>query len=571
MFERLKNEFINLIYNSILKLKYNYIKKEDIIIETSKYSDCSTNISFIISRIENKNPSEISKIITDNIDFLSYYYIDNIKSIGPYINCYSSKKFIDETINKILIEKENYGIYPKNKNIVLEHTSANPNGPLHIGHLRNSIIGDTLSRILKRNGYNVETQYYVNDIGRQIAIVVWAYDKFHYDKTMKSDHSIADIYIKANKILQEKKEYFNDIDQLMKKVENGDLETKKKFDFVVNLALNGIKETLSLMNIKHDKFIFESKFICDGSAYLIVKQLKENNRIINVDGSLSVDLSPFGINKNMIIQRSNGTSLYITRDIAYHKWKSNNFDDVIDILGSDHKLISSQLKIVLKLLKLKVPKVVIFEFVSLPDGSMSTRNGKFISVDDVIKKVQEKALQEIEKRKIDYKLNLKEEISNSVALAAIRYDMIRVSSDKSTIFDWKYALNFDKKGGPYLLYAYARASNIILKVRENFYECEEDYKNISDYLINENEINLIKKLAQFTYIIELCSINLKPSLLVTYANELVELFNQFYQCVPVISTTNKQLKIQRLKLVRSFKIILYIVLETLGIKPLEKM
>ena len=569
MFKKLKNEFVCILYNTILKLKYHNIKKEDINIDISKYSDCSTNISFLISKIENKKPVDIAKTIVENIDRSSYNYIEKIISIGPYINCFSSKKYIDETIDNILLEKKNYGIILKHKTIVLEHTSANPNGPLHIGHIRNSIIGDTLCRILKRDGYNVETQYYINDIGRQIAIVTWAYDNFNLNKTIKSDHAIADIYIKANKILKEKEEYLNDIDQLMIKVEYGDHEIEKKFNFVVNFALKGIKETLSLMNISHDKFIFESNFIRDGSAYSIVDQLKKNNKVDIINESISIDFSHYGLEKNMIIQRSNGTSLYITRDLAYHKWKSNNFDCVIDVLGSDHKLISSQLKIALKSLNIKIPKVVIFEFVSLPDGSMSTRNGKFISVDDLIKKVQEKAFLEIEKRKPNYTLKLKEEISKSVSIAAIRYDIIKVSPDKSTVFDWEYALNFDKKGGPYLIYAYARASNIISKAKEDF--LSDNNNNFSEFLINTYEINLIKKLAQFTSIIEICSKNLKPSLLAIYSSELVDLFNQFYKNVPVINIENKKLKIQRLKLVEAFRLIFSIVLDTLGINPLKKM
>lgn len=469
LFKKLKNEFISIIYNSIKELKYDFILKENINVDISTFSDCSTNIAFYIASKEHKDPITIAKDIIKKINKQNYYYIEKISSIGPYINCFASSKYINETVSLIILKKMNFGsLDNKNKSVVLEHTSANPNGPLHIGHIRNSIIGDTLVRILKKAGWKVETQYYVNDIGRQIAIVSWAYDMFDFNSKIKSDLGIADIYIKANRLLNEKPEYNIEIDNLMKKVESVDESTINNFNYVVNLALNGIKETLGLMNIKHDKFIKESTFVINGSVLDIINKLKKTKYIKNDNNLCSLDLSNYGFKKDLIIQRSNGTSLYTTRDIAYHQWKGVNFDRIINILGSDHKLISSQLEVALTILNLKIPETVIFEFVSLPTGSMSTREGKFITADDVISKTIEKSLFEVEKRNIDLSNEIKYNIAKSIAVGAIRYDIIKVSPEKSTTFNWKQALTLDKKGGPYIQYAYARASNIIQKCQYSF-------------------------------------------------------------------------------------------------------
>lgn len=405
MFNQLKNQFIDIIYNSIKKLNLNTnIKKKDIIVEPSNFSDCSTNITYKISQFTKKKPNDIAKEIVNLIDTNNELhnkniYISKIINVGPYINCFASEEYINQTIYDIL-DNHNFFKINKNEKIILEHTSANPNGPLHVGHLRNSIIGDTLSRILKKSGYDVETQYYVNDIGRQIAIVLFGYEKYSIKNDIKIDHAIAEIYIKANKILKEENVcHYNYINDLMIQAENYNEQIINKFKFVVDLALDGIKKTLESINIKHDKFIYESEFIKNKSVNMVINQLIETGLTKYKDESLVLELQKYGFKKDFVIKRSNGTSLYSTRDISYHKWKGENSSRMIDILGSDHKLISNQLKKILEIIGEKIPEVVIFEFVSLIDGSMSTRLGKFISADEVIDKTTKMAYQEIEKRK----------------------------------------------------------------------------------------------------------------------------------------------------------------------------
>lgn len=400
LFEKLKIEFISIIYKSICQLKYEKIGKTNILVEHSSFGDCSTNIAFLIANVTYDKPIVISENIVLNLDKSNYKYIEKIEFIGPYINCIASKLYLNETINTILKQQVNFGTLNNNNyKVVLEHTSANPNGPLHVGHIRNSIIGDVLSRILKKAGYQVETQYYVNDIGRQIAIVSWAFQKFNLNINLKKDSGIAEIYIKANSLLKENENYNLEINKLMELVEDCNVDIINKFNYVVNYALDGIKKTLELMNITHDKFIYESQFIKNGSVFNIINLLNSTGKLKIKNNSLILDLEDYGFEKNLVIKRSNGTSLYITRDIAYHKWKGETFDRVIDILGADHKLIFGQLKCALSILKLKNPEVIFFEFVSLPEGSMSTREGKFISVDDLIFKTTEKAYLEVEKRK----------------------------------------------------------------------------------------------------------------------------------------------------------------------------
>ncbi|MFQ6118763.1 MAG: arginine--tRNA ligase, partial [Methanosarcinales archaeon] len=448
--------------------------------------------------------------------------------------------------------------------VIIEHTSANPNGPLHVGHIRNSVIGDTLARIFKKAGYDVETQYYVNDMGRQIAIVVWGLDNFEFDESKKSDHAIADIYIKANRVLEENPDKKNEIDTLMQKYENGDPKTIEKFENAVNLAISGIKTTLEKMNIHHDRYIWESEFVRSGFIKEVVENIKSKGKIQIENNALIVLLE--GFEKGLVIQRGDGTSLYSTRDIAYHVWKANQCHKMINILGADHKLISSQLKAVLKIINCTQPEIVIFEFVGLPSGSMSTRRGKFISADELLEEVEKQAFLEVDSRRPDMDLDFKKKVANSVGIGAVRYDIVKVSADKATTFDWKNALDFEKRGAPFIQYAHARACNILKKANQNIESLEFD----PNLLILSQEIDLIKKLSKFSYVINLSAKELKPHLFATYARELAELFNQFYRYVPVISAEDIRTSKARLALVNCSRIVLANTLDALGIDAPEE-
>ena len=181
---------------------------------------------------------------------------------------------------------------------------------------------------------------------------------------------IADVYIKANVELDKNPGYIKEIDALMEKVEAGDVRTIEHFDKAVSLAVAGIKETLLRLNVAHDKFVSESTFLKSGAVHDIVERIKATGRTKTDKGALVVDLSDYGFEKTLVIQRSNGTSLYTTRDLAYHEWKAGQADRIIDVFGADHKLISGQLRATLNTIGVKEPEVVIFEFVSLPEGSM---------------------------------------------------------------------------------------------------------------------------------------------------------------------------------------------------------
>lgn len=576
MFIEFTNQVQKVLSGAAVSLGYE-IAAEDVSFEVSEHADLATRLAFQLMAEKKGNPAQIAREVIDAVsdaDLREADLIGKIEAQGPYINLFVSEKYLVQTLEEAVREKENYGSGKNQGKILLEHTSANPNGPLHVGHIRNAILGDTLSRILKKAGYDVEVQYYVNDIGRQIAVVSWAASKYPLNRDIKPDYAIVEVYVKANEEIAADETVNCHIEALMKKVESGDKETIESFTDAVDMAIEGISETLQLMNVRHDKFVRESQFIESGAVWDVIERLEKTGKTKEADGALVVDLSDDGFEKTLVIRRSNGTSLYTTRDLAYHEWKAPQCDRMIDVFGADHKLISGQLRAALRLLGDKTPEVVIFEFVSLPEGSMSTRRGVFITADDLLKQMIDKAYEEIEKRRPEESEEFKRRVARMVGIGATRYDIIKVSSDKSTVFDWKTALDFEKQGAPFIQYAHARASNILAKAAEDGTLPSGGINaGFADFgLLSEPaETALIKKIAQFEQKINECAASLKPHSFAIYARELADDFNQFYRYVPVLNVEDAELKKARLSLVFAARIAIANALSCLGIDAPDSM
>ncbi|WP_422287102.1 arginine--tRNA ligase [Methanothrix sp.] len=522
-------------------------------------ADLASSVAFRLAPVLKKSPAAIAGEIHQAIS-PEFRYVEKVELAGPYLNFFMNQKFLHTVLEQALADNAWTG--KMRERVIVEHTSANPNGPLHVGHIRNSVIGDTLVRILRRAGCTVDAQYYINDMGRQEAMVVVGCDHFQLDDS-KADHATARVYIAANKEMETNPAIREEADRVIQLYEAGDPKITAKIQSAVRYAISGIEETLERMNIRHDNYHWESEFVRDGSVAEILKRLEKTGLVAWEEGSLQLDLSEYGFEKKMVLKRGDGTTLYITRDLAYHRWKSAHSDRVVNILGADHKLISGQLKAALRLLGIREPEVVIFEFVSLPTGSMSTRKGKFISADELLDEVEKQAFLEVKARRPDESEEFLKEVARQVSSGAVRYDVVRVSADKATTFDWKQALDFEKLSAPFIQYSHARACSILRKA-----DLKEELQ--IDLLTSEYEVALIKKIAQFDLVIDRAARELKPHQLATYARELAESFNLFYRYSPVLDAA-PELRDARLALVRGARNALRATLETLGISPLESM
>jgi arginyl-tRNA synthetase len=526
-----------------------------------EHADLASTVAFALAKDKKQAPIKIAQDLAADLARNPALAGVKIEAKGPYLNFIFGSAYVSEVIRKAV--QPGYGSLPKKPvRIVLEHTSANPNGPLHVGHIRNSIIGDTLARAFRKAGYSLEVQYYVNDMGRQIAIVVWGFDNLDsaVQEGEKEDAHIARIYIAANREIEKDEGITRQVNTLMQLVENGDPATVKKFRREVSRCLDGFGITLRDLNVAPDRFVWESDFIRNGNTERIINKLKRLPQARDEE-TLALDLSEFGFGNKYVIRRSDGTSVYAARDLAFHAWKGANFDRVIDVLGADHKLIGAQLQCTMKLLGEKVPEIVYFEFVSLPEGSMSTRAGKFVSADDLITEIRKRAFDEVTARRPELDEETRRSIARSVGLAAIRYDIVKVSPEKSTVFDWKEALDFERQSGPYIQYAHARACSILEKAG-TFPECFE--------LETDQEIALAKKIARFPQVIESVVTELRPHILAIYARELADTFNTFYHFEPVLKSGGK-IRDRRLTLVKAVQNTLKESLQTLGIDAIHTM
>lgn len=519
--------------------------------------DISSSVGFKLAKKLKKSPIEISRELKNAIIKPSIF--EKIEVVGPYLNFYIDQNQFAQKVLKSV--DEDYGkLKTKNKKIILEHTSANPNGPLHIGHIRNAIIGDSLARIMRSAGYFLETQYYVNDMGRQIAMIVWGLKnlKFNISPEQKPDVEIGKLYFLVNQELKSNPKIKKEIDSILKKYEEENpKELEKYFKEVVNTCLKGIKATNHRLKIKHDRFVWESSFVRDSSVSEVLKNL--NDYLIKND-VLYLDLKDYGIDKELILLRSDGTSLYTTRDLAYHRQKSSQADQVIDVLGSDHKLAVEQLKIALKLLRVKTPDVIFYEFITLPEGSMSTRKGVFISVDELMDEAVARALEEIKLRRPDLDEDDAKKAAEMIGIGAIRYYIARLSPEKHIVFKWDEALNFEQ-GCASIQYAHARAVKLLEK---SDYTKEELGSDINlDKKIEPLEIELIKSISQFPSIIDRSASSLRVYPVAQYVLELSRAFNKFYKSVPVIGSDNE---LFRILLVDKTRITIKNALELLGIE-----
>ncbi len=527
--------------------------------------DLASTIAFALTKKLKTSPPEVAADLVEKIEVPEIF--SKVQNFGPYVNF-----FIDyNKFSKMLLDKvdENYGQLPAyDEKIVLEHTSANPNGPLHIGHIRNSIFGDSLARLLKLAGREVETQYYVNDMGRQIAIIVCGITelglKIEDYEGEKLDHKIGKLYFDANKAVEEDENLAAKVDELIQKYENGDdEELNKVFEHVVSSCLSGMKQTLQRININHDDFVWEGKFVRSGEVDDLVNYIQREG-FTRENDVLYIDLTDFNIEKEFVLRRSNGTSLYSTRDFAYHKYKATLGDTVLDILGSDHKLAAEQIRVIFEeILRQEAPEVIFYEFITLPEGSMSTRRGKFVSVDELIDEVVLRATDEIKSRNPDLSDDEVASMAEEIGIGAVRFFIAKLSPEKHLTFKWDEALSFER-GCASIQYAHARACKLLKK-------SGKDVSSLSiadDWVPDEVEQDLIRQIAKFPQVVEDCASKKRVHNITQYCQDLAGSFNKFYTDEQVIGSDVED---TRLILIDRAKTTIKNALDILGVSAPEKM
>ena len=567
--DRFEQEVCSAVRAALAKIGAPELK---LITEISEMADLAVPC-FSFSKELRTDPKAIAEKLAANITPSGL--IVSVSALNGYLNfTMDEPALIKETLDMIISKGDAYGSMPsKGIKINVEHTSTNPTGPIHVGRARNPIIGDTLARALKRCGYDVQTEYYVNDVGKQVVILAWGVENIPKDSVTeeerdKTDHKLVAYYREANQRMETEDEVKEQIAGMLRGFENGDKEVIVGVRRTAEAMLAGLKETLAGINVELDKYTWESDFITDGSAKDVVNRLKSSKYAGQTeDGAWYVDLKDFGIqgkNTKFTFTRSDGTTLYTTRDLAYHLDKFKRADKAIDVLGEDQKLGSKQLCSALEILgSKKVPEAMFYSFVSLPEGKMSTRKGVVVYLDDLIDEAISRAMDEIRARRNDLSEEEMMNIARKVGIGAIRYNIVRVHPEKQLVFKWNEALNFDGNSGPYIQYVHARACSMLSKAGK--------YEHCTDPAMfrDEYERALIKALSKFGMVLKEAGEEKRVHIIPAYGHEVAAAFNQFYAMVPVLASDEN--RDPRLTLVECTRTVLRNVLDCLGIECPEEM
>lgn len=515
---------------------------------------------FQLAKEQKKSPQLIAQEISKKIKLTKTSIISKVEPRGPYVNFFFNYQKVSGVVLKDVIKKkEKYGSgKSKNKTAVVEFSSPNPAHPIHIGSARNTFIGESLSRILEMSGYIVKRLCYVNDLGKQVAKLVYGYEKTAKGRqpNKKSDHWLLDVYVKSNEILSKNPELEQEVNELINKCESGDKKTLETFHKLVDWCLKGFAETYSRIGVKFDEYIWESRFVDETRKF--VEQLSKNKLIFESDGAKIINLENYGL-PNTVIMRSNGTGLYLTRDIlsTIYKFKKYSPDLNIYVVGEEQKLHFSQLFKILEVSGYKSYSErcvhLSYGLVSIPEGKMSSRLGNVILLDDVFDEAAKRA-----------KTHTKDDkIAESVGKAAVIYAILRIDTDKQVSFKWEEVLNLEGNTAPYIQYAHTRCSGILGKSKT--WKPTYSTKDLTDY-----EKKLVKIISEFPQVVQQASNDLKPNYVCNYVYELATAFSEFYEKCPVIKA-EKTLKDFRLTLVKAAEIVLKNALNLIGIEAVEKM
>jgi len=523
---------------------------------------------FSVAKTLKYSPHELALELKGKIGNSSKQFED-IQVAGPYVNFFiNSKKFSKNLLAEILKKKENFGKnnLAKSKRVMVEFPSPNTNKPLHVGHLRNLSIGESVSRIIEFSGGKVVRANLNNDKGVHICKSLLAYKKFGKGKKptgkLKSDHLVGEFYVMFNKKENKNKELISEAHEMLRKWEKGDRETIELWKKMRQWSLDGFNETYKKFGISFDKEYFESEIYTKGRE-IILEGVKKKIFEQEKDGSVFLNLETQGLGKKYLL-RADGTTLYMTQDIYLAKKKFDDFKltDSIYVVGQEQEYHFNVLFNVLEKLGFSKGslKHLSHGMVNLPEGKMKSREGKVVDADDLIELVQNLAKKELSSREKLSKKEL-EERSLKITLAAIKYLLLKIDRKKDTIFNPKKSISFEGDTGPYLLYTYARANSIIQKINN-----EKTSGEVSD--LEKPEKELIKKLFEFPDAVESSYKNLNPSLIANYSFTLAKTFTEFYHNCPVIDSKKENFRIQ---LVKSFLHVMKNSLNLLGIEVLERM
>ncbi len=592
------------------------------------FGDVSSNISFLLAKILKKSPQEISNIMSEKYSKFQHTLVSKVESHpSGYLNFFANW----EKLNQLILSESNLEEFGsvdlgKNSTVVVEHTSVNPNKALHIGHIRNIVVGDTISRILEKSNYKVNVLNYVDDSGLQVADILVGFRHLGFSQNppegKKFDHYCGDdVYVKTTeKYLQDSS--LEDIRKnTLKELEDGSSETAQFADEITSKVLENQLETCWNLGVTYDCLNYESQIIRSGLWGRIFEKLKEMNLIeFENEGKNSGCwvIRGEGKEEDKVIVRSNGTATYIAKDIPYAAWKlglledsfnykkydkaqpgtrtlwqttlddtnepKQNFagDKVITVIDSRQARLQKIITTLMAKFKSSTDTYVHlgYESVTLSadtaktlgldtegkQAQMSGRKGLYVNADSVYDLLKNKTIEETVKRHPEMNPSEIEKTAHQISVGTLRYEMIKQDLDKIITFDLTKSLSLEGDTAPYIQYAHARAARIIEKSGQTP-SIDVNFSLLADPI----ELYLVRIIGLFDLQVRDSARNLSPKVISRYCHDLAVAFNSFYENVKVLGLGDENLEKSRLCLVHSFKITIERALDLLGIDAPNRM
>jgi arginyl-tRNA synthetase len=519
--------------------------------------------------------------------------ISRVEATKAYLNLYfSTPEYASRVVDTVLTQGPRFGAgAPKNERVMVEYAQPNTHHSFHIGHFRNTILGEVLARIVEFAGFETIRASYPGDLGLGVITVMWAYDKFYRGQEPQGIHErgqwLAKIYTEATKLLEPKESetetektqreaYEAERREVYKKWDAGDPEVRKLWLETREWSLIELRDILEMMDVKIDVWFFESEV--DEPSKKIVDELIERGIatderptggavIVKIDEKLGLTKEKYRV---AVILRSDGTTLYLTKDLALaqDKFEKYHVDRSIYVVDNRQSMHFMQAFKILELWGFPQAEKcfhLAYGFVSLPEGAMSARRGRVALFKDVYDEAIQRVLAVIAEKNPNMPEAERAGVAQKIGLGALAYSMLAVDNNKDIVFDINEALSFDGRTGPYIQNAYVRANSILKKSKVESRKSDELEPVTFDYPLATHEIELIEQITHFPALVQQAANEYRPLVLASYAFDLATAFHSFYHAVPVLQAESEAVKAARLRLVAASKQVLANALHLLGI------
>lgn len=528
---------------------------------------------FEAAKENGKTPVELAILWAEEIkkDEEINKYFSDIKPTGPYLNFFIETTLLaNSIISQVKKEKNKYGenTAGQNKEIMIEYSNGNTHKEYHVGHLRNIAYGDTISRLLKANGFRAVPVSYINDFGIHVAKTIWNWKNNHSYANLNEPKGflLGKCYAEASQKLIDRPEYKLEVTKIMQEIESRQGENYSLWKETRTWSINYFASIYKELGIKFERIFYESEVIDEGLT--MVQSMLDKDILVKSEGAIIANLEKYNLGVLPII-RSDGTALYPVADLALavNKFSLYNLEESIYVVDVRQSLHFKQLFKVLELLGYKQKLThLTYDFVTLPDGMMSSRTGNVITYEDLKIKIRARIEEETKKKHEDWDSEAVKRVVDVLSIAIIKFEMLKVGADKVITFNIDEALKFDGYTACYLEYSYARLKSILRKESGVSLLGKTDFS----VLLEKKEKEILMKIAGYPEIISSANNKKNPSELTKYLFELAQLSNDYYHTINILKA-DKKIKKARLALIKAVSQVLSNGFNILGLEALEEM